>query len=247
MEIIGHRGASFDAPENTLASVHLAWAQGADAVEIDVHLSLDGRLVAIHDANTRRTTRVNRKVARQTLAQLRALDAGRWKAPRWAGEKIPTLEEVLGTIPPGQRLFVEIKSRADAAPELANALSRCQCPATQVVFISFSLPLLKSLKRSFPNLEVCWINELKRSWRTHRRPDATMLIHKIKAAGLDGLDLKARKSITPGFVKAIHEAGLKLYVWTVDSPAVAKALARAGVDGLTTNRPGWLREQLAVG
>jgi len=124
VEIIGHRGASFDAPENTLASVHLAWAQGADAVEIDVHLSLDGRLVAIHDANTRRTTRVNRKVARQTLAQLRALDAGRWKAPRWAGEKIPTLEEVLGTIPPGQRLFVEIKSRADAAPELAAAKRR---------------------------------------------------------------------------------------------------------------------------
>jgi len=247
VEIIGHRGASFDAPENTLASVHLAWAQGADAVEIDVHLSLDGRLAAIHDANTRRTTRANRRVARQTLAQLRALDAGRWKAPRWAGEKIPTLEEVLGTIPPGRRLFIEIKSRADAAPELANVLSRSHCPPSRLVLISFSLPLLKSLKRSFPGIEICWISELKRSWRTRRRPNAAMLIHKIKTAGLDGLDLKARKSLTPGFVKTIHEAGLKLYVWTVDSPVFAKMLVRAGVDGLTTNRPGWLREQLAVG
>jgi glycerophosphoryl diester phosphodiesterase len=246
VEIIGHRGASFDAPENTLASVRLAWAQGADAVEIDVHLSRDGRLVAIHDASTRRTARVNRKVARQTLAQLRALDVGRWKGVQWAGEKIPTLEEVLASIPPGRRLFIEVKSRADAAPELANALSRCQCPPGQVVFISFSLPLLRSLKRSFPNIEVCWISELKRSWRTRRRPSASMLIHKIKTAGVDGLDLKARKSITPGFVKTIHEAGLKLYVWTVDSPAVAKMLARAGVDGLTTNRPGWLREKIAA-
>jgi len=169
VEIIGHRGASFDAPENTLASVRLAWAQGADAVEIDVHLTLDGRLVAIHDANTRRTTRVNRKVARQTLAQLRALDAGRWKGVQWAGEKIPTLEEVLDTIPPGRRLFIEIKSHAKAALELANALSRCQCPATQVVFISFSLPLLKSLKRSFPNLEV-WLDQRVEKKLAHPPP-----------------------------------------------------------------------------
>jgi len=246
VEIIGHRGASFDAPENTLASVHLAWAQGADAVEIDVHLSRDNRLVAIHDANTRRTARVNRKVARQTLAQLHALDAGRWKGAQWTGEIIPTLEEVLASIPPGRRLFIEIKTRADAELELAHALLRCHCPPGQVVFISFSLPLVKSLKLSFPNFEVCWINELKRSWRTRRRPTPSILIHKIKAAGLDGLDVKARRSITPGFVKAIHEAGLKLYVWTVDSPATAKILVRSGVDGITTNRPGWLREQLAA-
>ena len=73
-----------------------------------------------------------------------------------------------------------------------------------------------------------------------------ILIHKIKAAGLDGLDVKARKSITPGFARSIHEAGLKLYVWTVDSPRIAKTLAHAGVDGITTNRPGWLREKLAA-
>ncbi len=71
-----------------------------------------------------------------------------------------------------------------------------------------------------------------------------MVIEKVKAAGLDGIDLKANKAITPAFAKKIHEAGLKLYVWTVDSPREAKKLAEAGVDGVTTNRPGWLRTQL---
>src|SRR5580698_8356847 len=102
MEIIAHRGSSFEAPENTLAAVNLAWRQRADAVEIDVHLSRDGRLVVIHDSNTRRTTGVNRKVARQTLAELHALDAGRWKGLTWLGEKIPSLEEVLASVPPGK-------------------------------------------------------------------------------------------------------------------------------------------------
>src|SRR5580704_14008797 len=88
---VAHRGASFDAPENTLAAVNLAWRQRADAVEIDVHLSRDGQLVVIHDYNTRRTTGVNRLVARQTLAELRALDAGRWKGLEWLDETIPTL------------------------------------------------------------------------------------------------------------------------------------------------------------
>ncbi len=111
MKIIAHRGASFDAPENTLAAIRLAWQQQADAVEIDVHLSRDRHLVAIHDFNTRKTTGRNRPVARQTLAQLRTLDAGQWKHPRWRGEKIPTLEEVLATVPPGKRLFIEIKAR----------------------------------------------------------------------------------------------------------------------------------------
>ncbi|MDB6064805.1 MAG: ugpQ [Pedosphaera sp.] len=245
VEIIAHRGASFDAPENTLASVGIAWQQRADAVEVDVHLTRDGKLVVIHDHNSRKTTGVNRRVARRTLAELRTLDAGRWKGREWVGEKIPTLDEVLATLPARKRLFIEIKSRANPASELARVLARSEHPPAQIVFIGFSLPMMKIIKRAFPEYEVCWIAVLRRHWRTRRWPDAMKLVEKINAAGLDGVDLLANQAITPRLVKRIHEAGLKLYVWTVDSPTVAKRLVEAGVDGITTNRPGWLRAEIA--
>ena len=117
MEIIAHRGASHDAPENTLAAIRLAWQQEADAVEVDVQLSKDGKLVVIHDDNTKRSGRFARKVNAQTLDELRKLDVGRWKGKRWAGEKIPTLAAVLATVPDGKRLFVEFKCGPDGIPE----------------------------------------------------------------------------------------------------------------------------------
>ncbi len=244
MKIIAHRGASFDAPENTLAAVRLAWHQHADAVEIDVHLSRDDHLVVIHDANTRKTARRNRPVARQTLAQLRALDAGRWKHPRWPGEKIPTLEEVLATLPAHKRLFIEIKTRRNVALQLAYDLFRSDCRHDQITLIGFSLRAMQSLKRSFPQLEVCWITVLRRNLLTRRWPNPDLLIKKIQAARLDGLDLCANAAVTPALIKKIQNAGLKLYVWTVDTRATAQKFAQAGIDGLTTNRPAEVREYL---
>src|SRR3954454_10841881 len=91
VEIIGHRGASFDAPENTVASFRLGYEQKADACELDVYLTKDGRIVVIHDKDTRRTAGVDRPVVQQTLDELKKLDAGKWKGDRFAGEKIPTL------------------------------------------------------------------------------------------------------------------------------------------------------------
>src|SRR5262245_58873165 len=80
-ELIAHRGASHDAPENTLASVQLAWEQGADAVEVDVHASRDGRIVVIHDASTRKTAGVRGWVRERSWSELSALEVGRWKDP----------------------------------------------------------------------------------------------------------------------------------------------------------------------
>src|SRR4051812_19201695 len=110
VQIIAHRGASHDAPENTLAAVRLAWAQHADAVEVDVHLTRDWRLAVIHDPDTRRTGDEVCVVADSTLAELQRLDVGQWKDPRFAGERIPTLEDVFGSVPDGKRTFVELKS-----------------------------------------------------------------------------------------------------------------------------------------
>ncbi|MEW6306614.1 MAG: glycerophosphodiester phosphodiesterase family protein, partial [Verrucomicrobiota bacterium] len=104
VEIIAHRGASYDAPENTMASVKLGWKQKADGVEIDIWLTKDGKIILLHDENTKRTTGVDKKVHEQTFDELRRQDAGSWKDPKFKGEKLPTLDEVLKTVPKGKRL-----------------------------------------------------------------------------------------------------------------------------------------------
>jgi len=246
VEIIAHRGASFDAPENTLSSVNLAWQQHAESVEVDVHLSRDGRLVVIHDYDTRKTAGVRKKVSEQTLAELKALDVGRWKDRKWTGERIAALEEVLATIPDGKRLFVEIKCGAECLLEFARVVRNSGKRPEQMVAIGFALETMKAIKQKLPEIEVCWIAEFKRNWRTGRwSPKPETLIEKAKAANLDGLDLGARGPITRPFISQVHDAGLTFYVWTVDSPAKARKLRDAGVNGITTNRPGWLRERLA--
>ena len=245
MEIIAHRGASYEAPENTLASVNLGWRQNADAAEVDVHLSKDGEIVVIHDALTSKTAGVRKRVSDQTLAELKRLDAGRWKGAKWAGETIPTLSEVLATIPAGKRLFIEIKCGPECVPEFARVVRRAGRKPLQLVAIGFALATMQTIKRQMPEMEVCWIAEFKRSWKTGGwSPKPETLIQRATDAGLDGLDLGARGPISRAFAEQLKEAKLKLYVWTVDSPVKARRLIDAGVDGITTNRPGWLREQL---
>ena len=243
MEIIAHRGASYDAPENTLAAVNLAWAQGADAVEIDVHLSRDGRVAVIHDDNTRKTSGFNAKVCNQLWDDLRKLDVGGWKGSKWKGEYIPELEEVLATVPSGKRLFIEVKCREQFIDAAAQSLQGKS--GKQLVIIGFSLETMKRLKSNFPVLEVCWIVEFKRRLPSNRwSPSPARVIEQARAAGLDGLDVGANGPLTRQFVQNAKAAGLGVYVWTVDSAAKARRLRDAGVDGITTNKPGWMRQQL---
>lgn len=243
-EIIAHRGASREAPENTLASIRLAWQQGADAVEIDVHQSRDGHIVVIHDAHTRKTAGVMRRVRSQTLAELRALDVGRWKHRRWAGERIPTLAEVLDAVPAGKRLFVEIKCGPECLPRFVETVKRSGKKPAHIVPIGFDLTTLKLVKWALPGLEVAWVQGFRRTWRGAWTPSAEKLIATARDAGLDALDLGGRGPVNEPFAAKVHAAGLKLYIWTVDSPRQARRLADARVDGLTTNRPGWLRARL---
>lgn len=244
MDIIAHRGASHDAPENTLAAVRLGWAQGADAVEVDVRQTRDSRIVVIHDAHTRRTAGMTRRVAAQTFDELRALDVGRWKHPRFVGEKIPTLAEVLETVPPGKRLFVEIKSGPECLPEFVDAVKSSGKAASQVVPIGFDLTTMKLVKWALPDCEVAWVQGFRRNWRGGWRPTAEKLIVSAKEAGLDALDLGGRGPVNQTFAAKVHAARLNLYIWTVDSPAKASRLMASGVDGITTNRPAWLREKI---
>ncbi|MFM7750164.1 MAG: glycerophosphodiester phosphodiesterase family protein [Opitutaceae bacterium] len=123
VDIVAHRGASHDAPENTVASARLGWSQGADAVETDIHLTKDGRVIVCHDKTTQRTTGHDGVITAMTLAELRALDAGRWKGPQFAGEKLPLLEEQLALIPAGKTMLVEIKTGPEIVPGFRRVLA----------------------------------------------------------------------------------------------------------------------------
>jgi glycerophosphoryl diester phosphodiesterase len=247
VEIIAHRGASHDAPENTLAAIELGWAQKADAVEVDIQGSRDGQLVVIHDPTTTKTCGRRRSVAGQTLEELRQLDAGRWKGRAWAGQTIPTLAEAIDTIPDGRRLFVEIKCGAETVPEFARVVSRSGKAPGQVTPIGFDWEMMRRVKQALPRNEVCWVTAFRRHWRGHWTPDPAAWVARAKAGGLDGLDLGAQGPVTEALIEQLHQAALKVYVWTVDQPAQGRKLRDAGLDGLTTNRPGWMREQLAPG
>jgi glycerophosphoryl diester phosphodiesterase len=243
--LIAHRGESHDAPENTLAAINLAWARNADAVEIDVQLSKDGKAVVIHDETTQRTGGSKGKVRDQTLASLRQLDVGGYKDKRWMGERIPTLEEVLGTVPTDKILFVEIKCGPEVIHELESCMRKSPLPPQQVVLIGMELEVMGALKRGLNRHEVCWVCEAAFDKREGRwRPGAEEMVAEAREAGLDGLDVSACDAIDSAFVQAVKGAGMRLYVWTVNEPARAQRLCELGVDGITTDRAAWLRKAL---
>ncbi len=244
VEIVGHRGASFDAPENTVAAVKLAWEQKADAAEFDVYLSKDGKIVVIHDATTRRTAGDDLKVAGSTLEELRKLDVGKWKNAKFVGEKIPTLDEVLATVPAGKRVFIEVKCGPEIVPELARVLKAAKLKPEQTAVISFSAEVVAAAKTARPDLQAYWIVSLAPKGQKPRT--ASELIDRAKQIKADGLDLSATPTVLDkAFGDKVKAAGLKLYVWTVNDAELARKMIAAGVEGLTTDRPGWLREQLA--
>ena len=245
VEIIAHRGASHDAPENTVAAFVLGWQQQTDAGELDIQLTKDRQIVVIHDADTKRTTGTSGAVAGRTLAELRTLDAGQWKGAHWRGEKLPTLSEAIATLPAGKRMFLEIKCGPEVLPPLDDVLRASGKKPEQLVLIGFHHATMTEAQQRFPELAVYWLVGSEKDKKTGQEPDLDSLVEKAKAAGFDGLNLDYKLPITPAFVAKAREAGLRLYVWTVDDPAIAAKLVAAGVHGITTNRPGWLRQQLA--
>jgi glycerophosphoryl diester phosphodiesterase len=241
VEIIAHRGASYVAPENTLAAVRLAWQQGAD-VEIDVHLSQDRRIVVIHDASTKRTAQVDLKVEETSASELRTLEVGRFKAEEFAGERIPFLDEVLAALPPGRKLYIEIKCGKEVLPLLWSQV-RASGKMSQIVIIGFDLETVAASKKLI-DVPTYWLKGMDKVKDTEEWiPHDPNLVQQARDEGLDGLDVHCA-GVTPEFARAVKTSGLKLYVWTVDDPREAIRLVKLGVDGITTNRPDWLREQL---
>ncbi len=243
---IAHRGASYDAPENTLSAFKLGWEQKADMVECDIYLTKDGKIIIMHDGDTLRTTGATNKIAKTDSSVILKLPAGGWGEFQNQGFKdtVPTLEETLAIIPDGKKLIIEVKCGPEIADELQRVLKASGKKASQTPIISFNYESCRAVKEKMPELEVSYLASADS--KTKAYPPVEELIAKAKAAKIDGLDLNSGFPIDKAFVKKVHAAGLKLYTWTVDDPAVAKKEIEAGVDGITTNRPEWMRQQVAA-
>lgn len=236
LEIVGHRGAAYTAPENTMASVRQAVALGADAVEVDIHKSKDGKLVVIHDGNTQRTTGVDRVVAESTYADLSLLDAGSFKSEKFAGEPIPLLDDVLAYLPEGVNLYIEIKGPVSIVPILQEMLEGYPL-REQIRIIAFDLETITEAKKVLDDIPCYYLKTIIPGFRYNR------FVRELKSRNLDGADLYYR-TITKRLVRKLNEEGMPCLAWTVNSVEQAEKLKAMGVDGITTDRPGLLKNQL---
>lgn len=229
---IAHRGASEYAPENTLAAFELALKLGADAIELDVHLSYDGQPVVIHDRDLQRTTNGEGFVDSFPIEELRKLDAGSWFAKKYRGEKIPTLEEVLDLVQGRAYLNVEIKGGSFHYPGIEEKVVRLieeKGLEEYVIISSYELLSLHEVKKVSPFLPT--------SLRIpHRDIDWSRDMTKLA----DAINLN-QSHINREKVAEVHRHGLLLNVYTVNDARIMRRLVREKVDGIFTNCPDKLR------
>lgn len=237
VKIIAHRGASYLAPENTLASAKLAWKNKADALECDIWLTKDNKIIVSHDGNTKRTTGQNHKISETNSDVLRTLDAGSFKDPKYKGQKLPFLYELIRAMPAGKEIVIEIKCGPEVLPFLKETVVN-NSRRREFTFICFDLQTITETRKVFPQYPCYWLC------------DKSVLLEenftRVKEAGLQGVSLNYRL-ISEDVVKRAAEMEMDVYAWTVNDPVEARRLISLGVRGITTDRPGWLYEQLLTG
>jgi glycerophosphoryl diester phosphodiesterase len=267
VRLVAHRGSGHahtdpaGPPENTLAGVEYGFAQGADAVEVDVWRTSDGTVVLHHDATTDRTTdRPGWDITGVTYAQLMAISAGRWKGSSWAQSGIPTLADCAQVVPAGRGLVVEIEEGPDAVEDVLHATAGAGLAADQVVYISKNLDTAAEMKRQAREHRVLWIVDTTPRWQVggwtqgHRRgpdsarvgydqaTDCLWLVQQALDRGLDGLDTLF--AYPPDLASRVRDAGLLWMVWTANDPRAVDACLRDGVWGITTDNTTHVRAWL---
>lgn len=251
--VIGHRGYCQFAPENTLPSFKLAMAAGADLVELDYHHTLDGKLIVIHDGELDRTTdATNRwtqrriKVSTKTAAEIQSLDAGRWFDAKYAGTKIPLLTEALDTIQQGSVTLIE---RKDGDPDACIKLLHNKDLINRVVVQAFDWEYLRQFHEHEPE-QVLGALGPPTLLPDGKKPSGRS--KDLSATWLDDLKKTGAKvavwnqQVSSEAVQLAHERGLKVWVYTINDPALANRLLDMGVDALITNNTSLIWRTLAL-
>ena len=231
-KVMAHRGASTEAPENTMAAFQKAIDDMADYIELDVQLTNNGEVIVMHDSNAYRTTGVDANIVNMTYKEVKTLDAGSWFSDEYVGENVPSLKEVLELTQGKIKLNIELKP-ADNGTALAKNTVRLIEKYNMVndcVITSFSESALKAVKTYNQEIKVGYI---------------------LSAAYGDFYDMKNVDffSVNAAFlskrtIDAIHNSGKRVYAWTVNNKESIKNLTNKGVDGIITDNPVLARETI---
>ena len=240
---IAHRGASADHPENTLVAFDAALRHPVEAIELDLQRSRDGAVVVFHDRTLGKYGAPRRRVAGMTLKELHRLDAGAWKSPRFAGTAMATLDQVLDRYGGRVPLMLEVKLRG-GKPSLSNHLRLAREVARMVAdrgllewvyMLSFGLPVLEAARREVPSLRCIW--------NVERPPAPSVLGRRMKP--LFGLCGRVEKMTRP-VVERLHGENKSVLVYTCNTDQQVDHARVVGVDGVISDRPGWLCRHAAM-
>ncbi len=236
MLVIGHRGWPQEFPENTLVGLQAAIDLGVDMVEVDVHLSKDGHIVAMHDENVKRTTDGRGSIRKMTLSRIRKLDAGSWHSHKFKGQRVPTLEEVLSLVSSRAGLAVEVKY----PDERTEALDEKLIPMLagfpgQLLVLSFDPDYLKAFKRKAPHLKTGFLCQAR-----------DKMLEVAVQANCDGIHPHWRR-LNGDMTTAAHQEGLTITTWTAKDRKDCEAMLRLDVDGIATDCPDVLLNLLSRG
>ncbi len=234
---IAHRGFSGQYPENTITAFRAALELGCSWLECDVRGTRDGCFVVIHDQTVDRTTNGTGRVDALTWDEIMHLDAGSWRDPKFSGERVPLLDELLSTVSGQAQLVIELKVGKDWVPGVVSLVSR-HCAFDWTVASAFEWEVLETVRREVPRWRTTWLTTFE-----DLSPDEA--ISRCVNAGIDTIAPRASR-IDAGFVRKAHAAGLFVRAWGIadDTGPGLQRLMAAGVDGVTTNHPNVLKEML---
>ena len=234
--IIAHRGVSFNFPENSLPAFDASWELGVDGIEGDYHLTKDGEIVCIHDEDTERVCKTKAIIHKSTLQDLKKLELY-YEGDTSLNIKIPTLTEVIKTVPKGKKIFIEIKCGTEIVSPLLNQLLKFDMNSDEIVIISFHSEVIEKLKALNPEYKT----QLLYSCEENRDIDGLIdEALKIKADGIS-TDNEGSKS----FVDKVISSDLEYHSWTIDDVDVASQLIQWGSRSITTNDPESIIKKIA--
>lgn len=237
---IGHRGESAEAPENTLASFKLAMERDLDAIEVDIHLTADKKVVCSHDVNTLRRCGKDLVITETNFDELRKLDAGN-------GEKIPLFSEVLKVLRPGKQAYVELKGVDQALiPAMMEVVDSVGVDHRQIVVIAFHPDMVRECKRLYPDLQVLLLIGIYRLDGGISVPNAELSYALMQGCDADGMDIRSYPEVVDAeLIRRVHAIGKTVTLWTVDDTNDAAYFVKLGVDGITSNRAAAIRDELS--
>ena len=230
---LAHRGASGHAPENTLAAFLLAAEMGAHGIELDVHLSADGEAVVIHNDTVDATTDGTGRVSQLMLSELKSVDAGSWLGPEFAGERIPTLQEVFDAV--GRRLLINVEIKVELGyhpreqeAEVVRLIEDNQM-VDRVIVSSFVPSSLRRVRKMNPRIPLGLLySEQETTWLPS--------VMRWLSVPFDALH-PSFHMVHAGYVKKAQQRGRRVNVWTVNAADDMRRMRDLGVDGIITNYP----------